>query len=316
MHSPRAGDPADTGRITLDQVFSVTPTSIQSRGSNSRIAIALAAGLFVGFASGYLFGTWGDSADQVTASRGEAPPGQPSATDTAGRPWSETAVVEEPAASAAGQTGSSGRVPPPLPPAAKETPARTGTAVSPPASAIGARAAPAAAPSTRGVLQVRSTPSGARVTVNGRARGSTPLVLKDLPYGNYTVRIVQRGYDPLEARVAVSADRPSANMEVALTRPAPKAAPKPAAKSVATAPAKTAGAATRFGMLAIDSLPRGARVFVDGRQLGKTPMVARQVLPGSHEVRLELPGYLPWSSRVDVSLGGETRVAGSLERSR
>jgi hypothetical protein len=68
------------------------------------------------------------------------------------------------------------------------------------------------------------------------------------------------------------------------------------------------------GALDVRSLPAGARVFVDGELVGSTPLVLRDVAPGEHAVRLDLPGFRPWVSRVDVAGGTTARVAGSLDR--
>lgn len=43
-----------------------------------------------------------------------------------------------------------------------------------------------------GVLEVRSEPSTARVSIDGKARGSTPLTLRDVPPGDYQV-VLERG---------------------------------------------------------------------------------------------------------------------------
>ncbi len=45
---------------------------------------------------------------------------------------------------------------------------------------------------TTGVLEVRSEPSRARVSIDGQARGSTPLTLRDVTPGNYQV-VLERG---------------------------------------------------------------------------------------------------------------------------
>ena len=45
---------------------------------------------------------------------------------------------------------------------------------------------------TTGVLEVRSEPSRARVTIDGQARGSTPLTLRDVAPGDYQV-VLERG---------------------------------------------------------------------------------------------------------------------------
>jgi hypothetical protein len=58
----------------------------------------------------------------------------------------------------------------------------------------------------RGTLSVRSEPSRALVFVNGRAVGSTPLVLKELPIGSRAVRVEAEGYRPWSAAVRVVAN--------------------------------------------------------------------------------------------------------------
>ena len=48
--------------------------------------------------------------------------------------------------------------------------------------------------STTGVLEVRSEPSAARVTIDGQARGSTPLTLRDVRPGDYQVVLERAGW--------------------------------------------------------------------------------------------------------------------------
>lgn len=48
--------------------------------------------------------------------------------------------------------------------------------------------------STTGVLEVRSEPSTARVTIDGQARGSTPLTLRDVTPGDYQVVLERAGW--------------------------------------------------------------------------------------------------------------------------
>lgn len=50
-----------------------------------------------------------------------------------------------------------------------------------------------------------------------------------------------------------------------------------------------------FGALRVDSVPRGARVSLNGRPIGSTPMVLRDVRAGTHLVRLEADGYQVWA---------------------
>ena len=56
-----------------------------------------------------------------------------------------------------------------------------------------------------------------------------------------------------------------------------------------------------------------ARVFVDDRAVGTTPVRLPEVTPGSHAIRMELPEHRVWTETVQVTRGKTTRVAGSLE---
>jgi hypothetical protein len=153
------------------------------------------------------------------------------------------------------------------------------------------------------------------VTVNGRWRGRTPLTLDDLRFGSYTVRIVQSGYAVAREEFTLSSRDRERTLSVRLRRaaapPAPAAsAPAASAKSAASRPA------IRTGSIYVDSRPRGARVFIDGRAVGVTPLRLGDVRAGSHTVRLELDEHRTWTDRRYVLAGQETRVTGSLERLR
>ena len=153
----------------------------------------------------------------------------PSAAWPPSRPW--------PSASWAGPCGSAPRRPPPAP-------AATATLGS--GRRGHARPAPVAPLPTLGALRVESEPPGARVRVNGQAKGQTPLRLAELPFGAYEVRVEQKGYEAQTRAVSLDAGSPSAEVRVALARPA----------------APASGAAD------ILSTPSGAAVSVDGRPVG------------------------------------------------
>jgi hypothetical protein len=64
----------------------------------------------------------------------------------------------------------------------------------------------------------------------------------------------------------------------------------------------------------VDSLPAGAQVFVDGRSVGYTPMVVGELTPGTHSIRMQLPGYRPFVTAVTLGPGARERLAASLEQ--
>ena len=194
--------------------------------------------------------------------------------------------------------------------------AKPGAPASPPAANPSGAAATAPrsstakpAPPATGTLIVRSTPSGASVTVNGRWRGRTPLTLRELPLQSYNVRVVQPGFEAATESVALTSGTPERSLALRLQR-SPRAAPRPAAP----APQETASPSVYTGSLYVDSRPRGARVSIDGRAVGVTPLRVPEVRIGSHVVRLELPDHRIWSSTATITAGQEQRVTGSLER--
>ena len=187
-------------------------------------------------------------------------------------------------------------------PSGSEASAPSETAVrTPPASAASPSRREPAPPAreTRaptGKLLVKSTPSGAQVRVDGRVRGKTPLTLRELPLKVVRVTIEHGGFHAEEQRVALSAAKPTVTVDAKLTALAP---PAPVATT---------------GSLVIESRPAGARVFIDGRDLGTTPVSLPDVAPGTHRVRIELAGFTPWVTMAEIKAGVRSRVAASLEQ--
>jgi hypothetical protein len=63
-----------------------------------------------------------------------------------------------------------------------------------------------------GELLITSTPSAAHVTVNGIGRGSTPVRVRFLPVGSYTVRFVRPGHPSVTRHVTISPERQQARV--------------------------------------------------------------------------------------------------------
>lgn len=70
------------------------------------------------------------------------------------------------------------------------------------------------------------------------------------------------------------------------------------------------------GSLAVRSNPDGAAVFMNGQQVGTTPLMLKDLPIGSRAVRLTLDGYEPWSRSVQVVAQQHTTVAAALQQSR
>lgn len=67
------------------------------------------------------------------------------------------------------------------------------------------------------------------------------------------------------------------------------------------------------GAVEIAGAEPGARVVVDGRERGATPLSGPiQVSAGTHVVRVYKDGFLPFEARIDVAGGGSSRVEATL----
>ncbi|OLC48952.1 MAG: hypothetical protein AUH43_08445 [Acidobacteria bacterium 13_1_40CM_65_14] len=163
-----------------------------------------------------------------------------------------------------------------------------------------------------GRLLVRSTPAGATVFVDGREHGRTPVAIRDLSRGAHRVRLVRDGYAPAERRVVITPSRPAQSIVVPLA--APRATASRGTRSTIPAPSSPATMGRYSGDLVIESKPPGAKVYLDNKLAGTTPLSLPMVPAGSHAVRLERDGYRRWSASVRVVAAERNRVTASLER--
>ena len=293
------------------------PVLIADRSDRARSAMwplvaALGIGLAMGFAGGYGLGMHDRSSSAAAA---PAPP--------AGREFTESTIPEvrlKPDATGATTSTAVGAGTDAGTTAGASTAAGAGTGTSAAAPAANSGVAAPAANSgvrlqaenaksaseirpkpdaantaTPGRLLVRSTPAGARVSIDGRDGGVTPAVVRDLARGSHSVRVTRDGYIAEERRIVIAPRREAVSITV------------PLSPAVATN--------GRFvGDLTVQSRPTGAKVFLDGKLIGMTPLSIPAVRAGEHAVRLEYDGYRRWSSVVRVVANEANRVTASLER--
>jgi hypothetical protein len=295
--------------------FSTVPPSLSvDEPASSRSSLPLVAMFVAGLGLGAIgaYAMWGRGPEPAAPRSGAAATSGTAATTPPppGREFSEQAVTPPAAPQATDGRAASASKP-------------TEKPVAPPATSP----APAA---SSGTLVVRSTPSGAGVTLNGRWRGRTPLTLDELPFRRYDVRVVQPGFIPVTEAVVLSADTPARSLSLRLESQSAARETRPAAPRTTQPPPSTpqrnatrqapaerdepASSAVYTGSIYVDSRPRGARVSIDGKPVGVTPLRVGDVRIGTHVVRLELPDHQLWSTTARVTAGQEQRVTGSLER--
>jgi len=136
-------------------------------------------------------------------------------------------------------------------------------------------------------LDVRSTPAGANVRVDGEARGTTPLLI-DVSPGSRAL-LIEHAYHPayLAHIEFARGDRVMRDVEL-----------EPA-----------------FGALRIASNPRGARVTIDGlEQEGTTPLHIEAVVAGLRAIEVHMIDRASRRLEVEVLPDAEAIVTVELER--
>jgi hypothetical protein len=114
---------------------------------------------------------------------------------------------------------------------------------------------------TTGRLSVRTNPTGARVTVDGVARGTAPVTLDDVAPGEHTVVVSSRDGDSVKQTVTVEADT-TASLVV---------------------PLAARDGAPLFGFVAV-SAPVELQLYENGQLLGSSQSERVMVAAGNHQI--------------------------------
>lgn len=132
-------------------------------------------------------------------------------------------------------------------------------------------------PLVAGTLRVASTPEGSAAVLDAsgarRAEGPTPLTA-ELPPGRYEVVLEADGRHAVRRFVTI-ADGESAAVEAELP--------------------------VRSGAVTVTANVVQARVELDGRPIGFTPLVLSDLVAGAHAITVSAPGRQPWAGPLEVS---------------
>lgn len=149
---------------------------------------------------------------------------------------------------------------------------------------------PAAHAQEAGGIIIESDPTEADVYIDGRHVGRTPYGPADMTPGQYAVCLRKPAYQEWCSTATVRA-RVDWHRSPTLARASPGPSP-----SLPT------------GLLILESIPAGAVVVLNGREVGKTPIHER-VPAGTHYLRLSLAGYQEYvQEKLEVREGSERRL--------
>jgi len=151
-------------------------------------------------------------------------------------------------------------------------------------------------------LRVTSQPSGAAVYMEKEYKGKTPLLLEMILDQELTVRLAKEEFLDSELKVKLT----EAGFSVSDTNSIIPI--KDGAGSIQIA----LKAAPPPGSLRIVSDPPEANIYLDGINMGETPLTIAKVTPGNRRVRASAPGFISVTQKVEVASGEETAVEFAL----
>ena len=128
-------------------------------------------------------------------------------------------------------------------------------------------------------VMLTSVPSAAPVVFQGRKIGETPLIIRDLPYGEYSAELNKSGYTKRTVSWKMNEDGRPLLLKTDL--------------------------ASNVGTLKITSSPSGATVTLDGTVMGRTPFSGR-IEEGRHNLEIAREGYVTLKQVVTVTRRQET----------
>ena len=139
--------------------------------------------------------------------------------------------------------------------------------------------------STRATLRVECPTTGAQVFIGGQQKGTAPWS-GPLYAGNYKVEVRLDGYHPQQQSVTLSEKE-----NRTLTFPSLQ---------------------QMLGSLNVNYRPLGSEVLVDGKQVGTSPNVFRDIAVGSRSVEIRKQGYETKTQTVTIKENEQASLTGTL----
>ncbi len=133
-----------------------------------------------------------------------------------------------------------------------------------------------------------SVANNAEIWIDEQKRGTGSCIL-ELGYGTYLVECRLPGHKSSQQEIQIG--RSSATGTIALSPPSPI-----------------------YGSVDINSIPAEAEVWIDGKQVGTTPMFLSEFLIGKHEILLKKSGYKDKKLNFLVNEAQMSAVSESLEK--
>lgn len=149
-------------------------------------------------------------------------------------------------------------------------------------------------PMQYGSLWINSNPSNAKVYLNDKYRGTSPIKIGNLNQGYYTVKVEKSGYEVWESKVQVT----------------------PLQTTQVSAQLKLLH---QQGSISISCNQSNAKIYLDGdyqkRTSSSKAVILEDVSEGYHELLVTKEGYQDWNEKIYVTANQEVNVFINLMKS-
>lgn len=142
-------------------------------------------------------------------------------------------------------------------------------------------------------LQVFTNPGGASVTLNGSLYGKTPLTLYDVRFGKYKMLITREGYKQEASEITIQQGIP-----VIINKDL-----EPEKKIGSRVKAAVKRMKENRASISIFSSPDNARVYLNDKDSGLTPIRRLSCKPGLTQVKISKKGYREIERKINIPRG-------------
>ena len=139
-----------------------------------------------------------------------------------------------------------------------------------------------------GSIFLGSEPTKSKIFLDGIEIGTTPANLRSVPHGKHLIEVRKDGYNVWEKNVNI----------------------EPGKENIFTAILQV-----KTGSVSIKSVPKNAKIYLDGKDVGTTPERIKSIIPGTHEVKVQMDKYDIWGDTINIEAGKENVITVVLQKS-
>jgi len=124
-----------------------------------------------------------------------------------------------------------------------------------------------------GKLSISSTPTGAMLWINEKSVGKTPFEVSKYSAGRYSIKLIKEMHYEVTDTIEIKSEGGYVN---------------------------TFKLKPQFGGARISSDPVGAELSIDGKVVGKTPVIQEQLSSGKHIIHLTKENYFDYETAIEI----------------